>query len=431
MRDPEDGRLPEPASTHGQERHGRFSRRALLGGSGIALAAIAGSSCSRPQSDAAGGASPGPAGVARPAQQIALFGKDVIAFHGEHQAGILTAQQTRGTFVGLNLRPGTDRKQVTAMLTMLSDDVSRMMSGHEPLTALEPDISATPARLTVTFGFGRGLFAAIGRPDALPPTLAQLPAFTTDKFEQGWGQTDIVLQICCEEPVVLSYAQRRLVRDASPFATVGWVQSGFVNALGTEPVGTTPRNLMGMRDGTANERDPQQAADVVWCTDPAFRWLVGGSHLVIRRMRIDLELWDDLEGAGKEVAFGRRVGDGSPLTGKKESDPIDRDKLDDKGFPVIDPGAHAARAQARNAGERMIRRAYNYDDGFLPDGRPDAGLIFACYQKDVDKAFVTVQRRLAEKDALNLWATHVGSAAYAVPPGPAPGGYVGQGLLES
>ena len=43
--------------------------------------------------------------------------------------------------------------------------------------------------------------------------------------------------------------------------------------------------------------------------------------------------------------------------------------------------------------------------------------------------FVPVQRRLAASDALNTWATHVGSAAFAVPPGAAPGEWVGQRVL--
>ncbi|QQS01027.1 MAG: Dyp-type peroxidase [Austwickia sp.] len=431
-----------------QELAGGISRRSLLGGGALAAgAALAGAtSCSQVPAGSAGatGAAAGgsgsaagstasgggPVGVARPAEAIALFGKDTVPFYGDHQAGILTGQQAHGVFVGLNLRPGLGADKVRIMLQMLSDDVAHLVAGEKPLTALEPDIAANPARLTVTFGFGRGLFAAIGKPAAMPPALATLPAFATDKLEPAWGQTDLVLQICCEEPVTLSYAQRRLIRDAEPFATVAWVQAGFVNSLGTEPPGTTPRNLMGMRDGTANERDPEQAAAVVWCTDPAYGWLVGGSHLVIRRMRIDLGLWDDVEGEGKEIAFGRRIGNGAPLTGKTEFDVVDREKKDDKGFYVVDPGSHAARAQARTADERIIRRAYNYDDGYLPSGTPDAGLIFVCYQKDVAKAFIPVQQRLAEKDALNIWATHVGSASYAVPPGPKPGGYVGQTLFE-
>jgi hypothetical protein len=49
--------------------------------------------------------------------------------------------------------------------------------------------------------------------------------------------------------------------------------------------------------------------------------------------------------------------------------------------------------------------------------RPDAGQLFAAYQADAATAFVPVQARLAETDVMNPWITHVGSAAFVVPPG--------------
>jgi dye decolorizing peroxidase len=42
---------------------------------------------------------------------------------------------------------------------------------------------------------------------------------------------------------------------------------------------------------------------------------------------------------------------------------------------------------------------------------------------------VPVQARLAESDVMNLWITHVGSAAFIVPAGCVEGEFVGQGLL--
>jgi dye decolorizing peroxidase len=42
---------------------------------------------------------------------------------------------------------------------------------------------------------------------------------------------------------------------------------------------------------------------------------------------------------------------------------------------------------------------------------------------------VPVQARLAESGVMNLWITHIGSAAFAIPPGCAPGEFVGQRLL--
>ena len=57
-------------------------------------------------------------------------------------------------------------------------------------------------------------------------------------------------------------------------------------------------------------------------------------------------------------------------------------------------------------------------------------LIFVAFMADAAATFVPVQRRLAEKDALNKWITHIGSAVFAVPPGAAEGEYVGQHLIE-
>ena len=64
-----------------------------------------------------------------------------------------------------------------------------------------------------------------------------------------------------------------------------------------------------------------------------------------------------------------------------------------------------------------------------PDGRADAGLIFAAYQRDIGSQFLPIQRNLAEKDLLNEWITPIGSAVFAVPPGCAEGGWIGEGLL--
>lgn len=376
-----------------------------------------------------------------------LGGTGQVAFHGRHQSGITTPHQAHGAFIGLDLPDGTRREKIISLLRVLGDDASRLMGGRAPLAALEGDIARTPANLTVTFGFGAGLFTAAGLSQECPPVIADFPAFSRDRLEARWGQSDLVVQVCCDDPVTLAYAQRRLIRDARTFASPKWVQSGFVNARGHEPAGTTPRNLMGMRDGSANERDPEQIAAVVWNTGETHPWLEDGSMLVLRRIAIDMEAWDDVDPAVKEAGFGRTLTDGLPLTGGDEFTAVDRFAVDDKGFPVIAPNAHAGRAQARHASERMLRRPFNYvyepagsgggpgtgadtDAGTGADTEPEQGLLFAAYQADLATAFVPVQKRLDESDALNSWITHIGSAVYAIPPGIAEGSYPGQALLE-
>jgi dye decolorizing peroxidase len=182
------------------------------------------------------------------------------------------------------------------------------------------------------------------------------------------------------------------------------------------------------RDGTGNPAPGAELAEAVWVRDgPA--WLVGGSMLVLRRIRMDLETWDDFGRDGKEMAVARRLDTGAPVTGGTEFDEVDTRMVDERGFPVVAANAHVVMATDRTPAERMLRRGYSYDDGPTPDGIPDSGQLFAAYQADAATAFVPVQARLAESDVMNLWITHVRSAAFIVPAGCVEGEFVGQGLL--
>ena len=92
---------------------------------------------------------------------------------------------------------------------------------------------------------------------------------------------------------------------------------------------------------------------------------------------------------------------------------------------AIPMDAHVRRAHASfNQGQRIFRRGYSYADA------DDDGLIFISYQKSID-AFVGLQRSLDKSDALNRWTTPIGSAAFAVLPGCAPGDWLGRALLDT
>jgi dye decolorizing peroxidase len=357
-------------------------------------------------------------------------GAETVPFHGAHQPGIDTLPaQAHAVFLALDVRPGSGRPEVERLLRLLSDDAARLMSARPPLAAEDTELPALPSRLTVTFGFGPGLFDAIGRGGDCPAVVRELPAFPTDRLDPRWSGGDLLLQVCSDDPVPLSYAVRRLVRDARSLTSVRWTQRGFNPARGSEPTGTTPRNLFGQRDGTANPAaGSPELAEAVWVRDGP-SWLVGGSVLVLRRIRMDLDTWDDIGRVGKEMATARRLDTGAPVTGGGEFDEVDPRVADERGMPVVAASAHVVRAKAGTSAERMLRRGYSYDDGPGPDGTPDAGQLFAAYQADAATAFVPVQARLAKADLMNLWITHVGSAAFVIPPGCAEGEFVGKGLV--
>ena len=99
--------------------------------------------------------------------------------------------------------------------------------------------------------------------------------------------------------------------------------------------------------------------------------------------------------------------------------------MDAAGLPVISADSHVARARGA---ETILRRGYNYESA-APGADPESGLLFASFQADVDLQFLPIQRRLAQADLLNEWTTPIGSAVYAIPPGCAEGGFVGDGLF--
>ena len=414
------------------------SRRALFTTGGLVAASLTGAGVaaalvgeSGPSGAAAAGADTSGVGVLEvETASGAAVGSQSVAFYGEHQAGIDTHPvQAHARFLALDLKPGTDLAAVRRLMRLLTDDSARMTAGAPPLAAEDPQLPRLPSRLTITFGFGPGLFDAIGRPEECPDVIANLPAFSTDRLEPKWCGGDLLIQVCSDDVIPLSYAVRRLIRDARDLATVRWTQAGFNPARGTESAGTTPRNLMGQRDGTANPiAGSSELTQAVWSREGP-QWLRGGSHLVFRRIRMDLDTWDDLGLFAKEMSMARRMEDGTPVTGGSERDKPDATAVDNDGFPIVAAEAHVVRATARTPDERMLRRGFSFDDGPDAAGRPDAGLLFAAYQADAATAFVPVQRRLAESDAMNLWITHIGSAAFVVPAGCPEGEFIGYQLL--
>lgn len=352
-------------------------------------------------------------------------GEAVVPFHGRHQAGVDTDAQAHATFVSFDLGAEVDRDALRRLLRILTDDAVRLTRGLPALADTEPELAVAPARLTVTFGFGAGLVERAGA--ASPPWLGPLPSFGIDRLRPEFSGGDLLLQIAADDPLTVAHAARMLSKDARSFATVRWVQHGFRRAHGTEAPGTTMRNLFGQVDGTANPRPGTTEFDrVVWTHDD---WLAGGTGVVVRRIHMDLEGWDRLDRQGREQSVGRDLAVGAPLTGRHEQDEPDLDAVTGLGFPVIADFSHLRRARPADPRQRIFRRSYNYD-GAPPAGEvSDSGQIFVSFQADVDAQFVPIQRRLDELDLLNEWTTPIGSAVFAVPPGCAEGGYVGETLL--
>ncbi|UVF79962.1 Dyp-type peroxidase [Gordonia mangrovi] len=383
-----------------------------------------------------GAAALGAAGVGAAATSMAVgaatqpttFGGDTIAFYGAHQAGVDTPPQAHAQFVALDLRPDAGRDELISILRLWTADAARLTAGRPALADTEPELAAAPARLTVTVGFGPSLFDRIGLAEARPPSVRDLPSFTIDRLEPQWSGGDLLLHLGCDDPMTLAHASRVLLKNVRSMTTIRWTQRGFRTARGTADDGATMRNLMGSVDGTVNPAPGAEIDDLVWDAGAGQPWFAGGTTLVLRRIRMELDTWDELDTHGRNLSIGRRQDTGAPLTGQDEHDQPDFGATKN-GITVIPENAHIARAHHRTAREQFLRRAYNYDDPPAPGAVSDAGLIFTAYQRDIDEQFLPVQQRLAEADALNEWTTPVGSAVFAIPPGVREGGYIGEQLV--
>jgi deferrochelatase/peroxidase EfeB len=391
-----DPSVPPRAASRGLSRRGLFAGA----GAGVALGALAG----------AGGA------VALDgSSSTAATGGDVLDLSGSHefytglhQAGIDTTPQRYCVFMTFDISTSLT-SDLQVLFARWSAGIAQMMQGL-PIGTVQPDragavaqdtgeaLDLEPSSLTVTLGLGPGLFdERFGLADKKPKLLADLPHLPSDQLRPELTGGDLSLQACAD-------------------ASAGQGQS-------------TPRNLLGFKDGTRNIKDASDIDEFVWVGDDDVAWMKGGAYQVARKIRMDIEVWDSDDVTDQEQIFARSKTVGAPLTGTGEFDTPDFTAKDSTGALVIDPKSHVSLAAfEHNGGTRILRRGYNFTDGLNDLGQLDAGLLFLAYMND-PAAFVKLQTKLGSSDRLNEYIAHIGSAVFAVPPAPTSGSYLAKDLF--
>lgn len=296
-------------------------------------------------------------------------------------------------------------------------------------------LGLAPSRLTLTIGFGPSLFdQRFGLEAHRPDALVELPTFAGDALDPNRSGGDLCVQACAEDAQVAVHAIHNLSRLAQGSATVRYLQSGFGRAASSGHGQPSPRNLLGFHDGTNNlvASDSTAMDRYVWVDGAAGpSWMVDGTYLVARRIRIHLEAWDRNTLGEQEQTIGRTKANGSPIGSNRATDPVDLTAVGPDGQPLIPTHAHIrVTAPSSNNGQALLRRGYNFIDGIDPiTGELDAGLMFICFQKDPRKQFVPIQQALSERDALAEYLEPTGSGVFACPPGITAGQSWGEGLF--
>ncbi len=369
------------------------------------------------------------------------------AFYGIHQAGIITPRPAAGMIASFDVLAKTP-SEVERLFRTLSERMAFLMKGGTPPTFDDklpaPDSGilgpvVPPDNLTMTLSLGSSFFDH--REWLLPhkpARLSRMKAFRNDALVADLCHGDMTLQISSNTPDTNIHALRDIIKNMPDLLVLRWKQEGSVPVQPPKPDGSheSARNFLGFRDGSANP-DANQAAlmdKIVWVTEKSDEpaWARGGTYQVVRIIRNFVERWDRTPLGEQERIIGRKKATGAPFAGSTEHDVPDYSKDPEGTVTPLD--AHIRLANKRNGGSDanlILRRPFNYSNGVSKSGQLEQGLLFICYQADLERGFVTVQRQL-DGEPLEEYIKPIGGGFFFTLPGPLDEtDFVGRTLLEA
>ncbi|CAM5764559.1 dyp-type peroxidase [Labrys miyagiensis] len=372
--------------------------------------------------------------------------QDRQPYLGAHQAGVATPRQAMGLVVAFDVL-ATTRADLERLFHLLTDRIAFLTQGGTP-PMIDPKFPppdsglmgpvVAPDNLSITVGVGASLFdERFGLAAKKPLQLSRMPQFPNDALSEEICHGDLMVQICSNTLDSNLHALRDIVKNTPDLLMVRWKQEGFVpppRALGEKQ--SSPRNLLGFKDGTANpdHSDEAEMKRLVWVqadsAEPA--WAVGGTYAVVRIIRNFVERWDRTPLQEQEAIMGRHKPNGAPLGGKNELDlPVYGDDPEGKRTP-LDSHIRLANPRTQEARKNLIlRRPFNYSNGVTKSGQLDMGLLFICFQSDLAAGFAHVQGRL-NGEPLEEYIKPVGGGYFFILPGmPDKSAFLGQSLLEA
>lgn len=367
-------------------------------------------------------------------------------YYGEHQAGILTPQQASMMLVSFDVL-ATSKADLERLFRLLDSRFTFLTKGgtapsmdpkFPPMDSGVMGAEIYPDNLTMTLSVGDSLFdERFGLAPHKPLKLQRMTRFPNDSLDAKLCHGDLSLQICANNSDTVVHALRDIIKYTPDLLSVRWRRDGFISSHAARSQGKeTPINLLGFKDGTANPdaKDKTLMDKAIWVTDgqgePA--WTVGGSYQVTRLIPFKVESWDRTPLQEQQSIFGRNKATGAPLGMEKEHDVPDYEK--DPEGKTIPLDAHIRLANPRTKATEdslMLRRGYSYSLGVTNSGQLEMGLVFVCYQHDLEKGFLTVQKRL-NGEALEEYIRPNGGGFFFTLPGVSDEKhYLGQSLIEA
>ncbi|GLK76230.1 Tat-translocated enzyme [Methylopila jiangsuensis] len=374
---------------------------------------------------------------------------DRTPFYGARQAGVVTPRPAHGMVASFAV-VADDADALEALFRRLTERIAFLTAGG-PVPVLDPKLPpadsgllgpvARPDGLTVTVALGASLFD--DRPwlrPLKPKRLTRMTRFPNDALNADLCHGDLTLQICANSQDATIHALRDIIKSIPDQLILSWKQEGAVPVVAPGPDGTaeSARNFLGFRDGSANpdSRDEALMDRVVWvgAGDGEPDWATGGSYQAVRIIRNFVERWDRTPLGEQERIMGRSKMTGAPLDKLSASEFVGPDYAQDRDGRLTPLDSHIRLANPRDAksdANLILRRPFNYSNGVTRSGQLDQGLLFICYQADLDAGFISVQRRL-DGEPLEEYVKPVGGGYFYVLPGvETPSDHLGRALVAA
>ncbi len=160
-------------------------------------------------------------------------------------------------------------------------------------------------------------------------------------------------------------------------------------------------------------------------------WAEGGSYQAVRIIRNFVERWDRTPLQEQQAHHGPR----SRRSGRADGRRQHRATTCRTTRRTTKAQDHAARrahppGQPAHRGDRgrtsILRRPFNYSNGVTKSGQLEMGLLFICYQADLEKGFIAVQTRL-DGEPLEEYIKPIGGGFFFTLPGVDGRGATGSG----
>lgn len=382
--------------------------------------------------------------VANAASQL-----DSVPHLGLHQAGVVNARPANGMVASFDVL-ASNADELEALFRTLTERIAFLtVGGSVPM--LDPKLPPAdsgllgpivrPDNLTITVSLGASLFD--DRPwlaPLKPRHLQRMMRFPNDALDADICHGDLSLQICANTQDTTIHALRDIIKASSRQMILKWKQEGNVPVITPGPDGRaeSARNFLGFRDGSANpdSSDVAEMDRVVWVGaeegEPA--WAVGGSYQAVRIIRNFVERWDRTPFGEQERIMGRTKMTGAPLDRRQGSEFDVPDYAGDPEGKATPMDAHIRLANARDEASKahiILRRPFNYSNGVTQSGQLDQGLLFICYQANLERGFITVQQKL-NGEPLEEYIKPVGGGFFYTLPGIRDASdYVGSSLIAA